>query len=383
MKMRWNCISVTCLSLFVGTLMPAIINCSDDEPFLDKPLIEPGTVHVQPSKLPKPKGLLFTRGTYPRTSGSTSAEPMGIWVASRLLSMDCWWPESSWIERRLFPLKSGIDKNLPFDKRFEKTIYNKIRHGGTHGSYKMLITGQTDLIYECRLPSEDERKLIKSNNIDLDIRPIALDAFIFIRHKDNPVANLTMAELKDIYTRGAGNKGKILNWKQVSGPDIEINAYIRNRNSGSQETLKSLVMKTRPILKGRSMTGMSMMGPYNLLHNDKTGIGFTFFYYQHYMSPVIRQSANTKGQKIEINKKSPESPIRTFSIDGVIPTRATIANGTYPLITKVYIVTRNDLKPDHPAAKLRDWLLSTEGQKIIGETGYVPVTMAKKRQSDK
>ncbi len=48
----------------------------------------------------------------------------------------------------------------------------------------------------------------------------------------------------------------------------------------------------------------------------------------------------------------------------------------YPWVTKVYVVTRKDLKEDHPAAKLRDWLLTPEGQTVIGETGYVPITRA-------
>ena len=61
-----------------------------------------------------------------------------------------------------------------------------------------------------------------------------------------------------------------------------------------------------------------------------------------------------------------------------MPSRATIADGTYPLVTEVYVVTRKDLKPDHPAAKLRDWLLTAEGQKIVGETGYVPIKAKKK-----
>jgi len=64
---------------------------------------------------------------------------------------------------------------------------------------------------------------------------------------------------------------------------------------------------------------------------------------------------------------------RLLAIDGVAPSAKTIAVGSYPLATDVYIVTRKDLPADHPAAKLRDWLLSAEGQRVVADSGYVPV----------
>jgi len=217
---------------------------------------------------------------------------------------------------------------------------------------------------------------MKSEKIELDIRPVALDAFVFLRNKDNPVKGLTLAQVRDIYTRGADGKGKAGNWKHVGGPDAKINAFIRNRNSGSQETMMTLVMKDLPIVGQRGMTGFSMKGPYNRLRHDKSGIGFTFFYYQRHMAP-LPVTARSKVQKQQSGKKAAEPLVHMFAIDGVMPSRATIADRTYPLVTEVYVVTRRDLKADHPAAKLRDWLLSAEGQGVVGETGYVPITAKK------
>ena len=357
---------------------------------LTRPQIEPGKINVQPPTLPKPKGLVLTLKNYPRTSGSTSAEPMGVWVACRLLGKECEWTGG---EVRLIPFRRNVVIDAPADAKrselfsgvrdsvawvFEEKLYRHIAHTSTHGSYKNLIAGRTDLIYECRRPSEDEQKRTKFKKVELDIRPVALDAFVFIRNKDNPVKDLTLAQVKDIYTRGADGKAKIGNWNEAGGPDAKINAYIRNRNSGSQETMMSLVMKERPIVGERGMTGSTMSGPYNRLHGDKTGIGFTFFYYQHHMAPQPFSSfiySDDETQQVEPKEKKP--PVEMFAIDGVMPSRATIAAGTYPLVTEVYVVTRKDLKPGHPAAKLRDWLLTAEGQKIVAETGYVPITAKK------
>lgn len=369
-------LAVALLAIVVaGTLVQAV----GDDSGPGRPCIGPGEIRMQPTQLPKPKGMDVTLETYPRTSGSTSAEPMGVWVACRLLNKECMWPEKSWGERRLLPLDPGADTSVPLNRKHDARFYTKIRHHGTHGSYKMLIDGKTDLIYECRRPSEDEQSLMKEKDVELDIRPIALDAFVFLRHEDNSVKGLTMSDVRKIYTRGADGKGQITNWQEIGGPDDEIHPFVRNRNSGSQETMQSLVMKERLILEGRRMTGASMMGPYNMMHRDKLGIGFTFFYYQRHMAPfpIIRSKRVNKLATQQVKEKQPTPPVRMFAIDGVMPSRETIADRTYPLVTEVYVVTRKDLDPGHAAATLRDWLLTAEGQGIVRETGYVPVLSAK------
>jgi len=92
------------------------------------------------------------------------------------------------------------------------------------------------------------------------------------------------------------------------------------------------------------------------------------------MAPLTTPGARPPGDAEPDNDDSKtESPVEMFAIDGVQPTRETIADGSYPWVTKVYAVTRSDLEPEHPAARLRDWLLTEEGQSVIAETGYVPL----------
>ncbi|WP_269689150.1 PstS family phosphate ABC transporter substrate-binding protein, partial [Klebsiella pneumoniae] len=67
--------------------------------------------------------------------------------------------------------------------------------------------------------------------------PVVAEAFVFLTHASNPVDNLTMKQIQDIYT------GKITNWNQVGGEDLEIIAYQRPVNSGSQTGFLELVMK--------------------------------------------------------------------------------------------------------------------------------------------
>ncbi|MBS3763638.1 MAG: substrate-binding domain-containing protein [Planctomycetes bacterium] len=346
---------------------------------LKEPHLIPGKVKTQPTKLDRPEELFFELEKYPRTSGSTSAEPLGVWVACRLLNRECRWPQRGHgMERRLRPLKADYKQSDPIHKRYDNRLYGRIVHYGTHGSYTRLIEGQTDLIYECRLPSEDERKLMRKKDMELVYTPIALDAFVFLCHQSNSVTGLTAGQVRDIYTKRKDNRGKIKNWKEVGGSDHPIHAYVRNRNSGSQETMKTLVMKNRKIVGGRSMIGHGMTGPYNLLHSDKAGIGFTFFYYQRYMSPFPRDRQIRSSQKQQKVATEPKPVVRMLAINGVKPSRESIANRTYPWVTEVYVVTRKGLKQNHAAVKLRQWFLTGEGQRFIGETGYVPISSAKK-----
>ena len=66
-----------------------------------------------------------------------------------------------------------------------------------------------------------------------------------------------------------------------------------------------------------------------------------------------------------------------FAVNNIMPTRENIANRTYPLITEVYVVTRKNIEASTQAARLREWLITDEGQKKIEETGYVPINVGK------
>ena len=89
-------------------------------------------------------------------------------------------------------------------------------------------------------PSDEEIEMAKKYNIEMLIKPVCYDAFVFITHKDNPVDNLTIEEIQKIYS------GQITNWKEVGGNDEKIRAYQREENSGSQTAMEKLVMQGIP-----------------------------------------------------------------------------------------------------------------------------------------
>jgi phosphate transport system substrate-binding protein len=165
-------------------------------------------------------------------------------------------------------------------------------------------------------------------------------------HKDNPVSSLTLEQIRRIYA------GEITDWSELGGVG-RINAYQRDRNSGSQELMEELVMKGTPMSDAPNMILPSMMGPINAIHDDPLGIGYSVFYYATFMLP--------------------DENIILLGVGGVVPTSETITSSSYPLVTEVYAVVRGDTPPDSSAVMLRDWFLTDAGRETVKESGYVPI----------
>ncbi len=314
------------------------------------------------------EALHLTTEEYPRVDGSTSANPLGVLAACTLTDRDYLWVLDSKENKRLVPTPRHRGRywrrvgsaalspanNVPplhalKDDYLDKTLLQKTDHTGTDTGYVNLIKGKVDCALMCRKASNDEEKLAKSAGVQLYFQPVALDAFVFLLNKDNPVAGLTVEQIRSIYAK------EITLWEQVGGPgpNHAIHAYIREKNSGSQVTLEKLLMRGKAFPAGENMMAESMIGPYNLLPTDKYGIGFTFYYYDKFM-------ASLPGTKLA-------------AVNGVLPSSETIASNKYPLVTKVFLVYRQGLDPNSNAGKLASWFLSDAGQRTVARSGYVPI----------
>ena len=280
---------------------------------------------------------------YPHVDGSTSAYPLQITLACQILEVPC-----IWLEGDLFSTTRSIIPNPEFEGAADKLekIYS-IWHSGTHGSYINLIEGNADIIIVARPPSEDELLAAEQADLHLELKPIALDAFVFLLNENNSVDDITLDNIRDVYT------GKITHWRELGGSLDEIHTFQRNRNSGSQELMESLVMRGSPMIESPDMILDSMMGPIHALSDDPLGIGYSVFFY----------TANI----------FPHEQVKMIAVDGIQPTSDNIADRSYPLTTEVYAVIRGDASQSSTARILLDWLQTTDGQAAIAESGYVPI----------
>lgn len=281
--------------------------------FTKEEVVEERNIVKQEEKIEKP---IFTIGTYPKIDGSTATLPLAE----------------------------------AFKANFTGTDINQIEveHSKTHNAYVNLINGDVDLIL-VTYPSEDELKLAKEKNVELEIVPIVKEAFVFFVNKDNSVDNLTLDQIQKIYS------GKITNWRDVGGINARILPFQRPENSGSQSGMLSLVMKDIKMIEPTTETiSESMADIVDVIsdyNNKDTAIGYSYYYYATSM-----YTSDT---------------IKFLSVDGVKPTYDNIKNGLYNIQTAYYAVIRKNESEDSDTRKLLDAMKSERGQNVAKEAGYV------------
>ncbi len=276
--------------------------------------------------------------TYPSIDGSTVCVPMAVEFARQHLGFD--------------------DNNSRNFVRFSTTHYayenlitnNTDNYGNFTYNEEYLVeykTNSVDLVIATH-PSKDELKMAEDAGIELVMEPVCYDAFVFITHKDNPVESLTAQQVKDIYS------GKIKNWKDVGGNDEKIRAFQREKNSGSQTAMERLIMGGADMIDPIEIKVVEGMGvlvdAVAEYENNTASLGYT---YRYYIDNLYKNDA-----------------IKTIAIDGIHPTDENIRNKTYPYTTNYYGVIRKEDENGIGGNFLR-WILSDEGQRCVGQAGYI------------
>ena len=263
---------------------------------------------------------ILTLETYPRMDGSTANLPLMAEVLSRT---------------------TGISK---------EEAENLTNCTMTPQSWHNLANGEADilLVYEA---AQETKEALEQTGTELEITPIGNDALVFIVNEDNPVESLTTEQIQDIYT------GRITNWKEVGGEDLEIVPFQRGSTSGSQSLFMKLIMTDEDPMEAPTELAPGLMGElidaiasYN---NSANAIGYSVYYYASYMYT--------------------QPGLKFIKVDGVMPTDETIADESYPHINPYFTAIRADEAEDSPARKLYNWILSDEGKEAIVAAGYIPV----------
>lgn len=252
------------------------------------------------------------------------------------------------------PVLDGATALVPVYGAVAKSIYPKnvnplsyLNFNTTKGSYVNLVKGECDVIFAAE-PSEEQKKLAADNGLEYNMTPIGSEAFVFIVNKKNPVSELTINQIRDIYT------GKITNWNEVGGKNKEIRLYQRDTNSGSQTAFLNLMGKDVQLKMPETIQIIDVMaGVIDIVadyENHDNSIGYSFRYF-------------VENMRVNIN-------VKMLSINGIEPTRETIRNKTYPITDNFYAITIKGRESEN-TKRLLDWLVSPQGQRLIEKTGYV------------
>ena len=237
-----------------------------------------------------------------------------------------------------FPLLDSSTARIPITAALYDLFVKQYRLTGpepicskTHQAWLNLADGTVDLIL-CIAPTDEEKEYLYGKGVDVEMRLYGCDGLVFLGNSANPVKNLTKDQIKGIY------RGDIVNWSELGGPDQKINAYYREDQSGSQRFFEDLVWKGDEIPDFGSLD-MQMSDEmsditYTVIE-DPYAIGFNI------MSYVDMEFSDPK--------------LMLFSVDGVAPSTATLADASYAYITQAYVIINADEPEDSPARWLFNW----------------------------
>jgi phosphate transport system substrate-binding protein len=221
----------------------------------------------------------------------------------------------------------------------------QVTGGGSGTGISALINGTTDICNASRKMKNSERDKLKqrygTRGIEIKCAQDGLSIYV---NESNPVTELTLRQIKDIYT------GKTTNWKSVGGPDERIILYSRENNSGTYVFFKDNVLMGEDFAAtAQNMPGTASV--VNAVSKDKWGVGYG-------------GAAYAKGIKYVNVKSDDTSPAYE-------PTEENIKTGVYPISRFLYLYVRS--KPNGKVKEYIDWILGDDGQRIVTEVGYFPI----------
>jgi phosphate transport system substrate-binding protein len=221
----------------------------------------------------------------------------------------------------------------------------QVTGGGSGVGIAALINGTTEIATASRKMTRDEKLKLRDRYQTMGVEiPVAMDGLSVYLNEKSPITELNFEQLKSIYT------GKVTNWKDVGGPDARINLYGRENSSGTYAFFKEVVLGGADYAAScQTLPGTAAV--VNAVAQDEDGIGYG-------------GAAYAKGIRDCAVRRDAASP-------AVLPSAASVKDGTYPLSRNLFFYLRKD--PEGDTKKFIDWVLSPDGQALATEVGYFPV----------
>ena len=247
----------------------------------------------------------------------------------------------------------GSDTVLPLSQKEAETYMKQntsakitVIGGGSGVGIAAFIDGTTDIAMASRKMKMSEKMKLQDAGKSYKEVTIAWDALSVIVNPANKVSQLTREQIEGIFT------GKITNWKEVGGDDEKIIAYSRESSSGTYEFFKE------HLLSGKNYGNAILMMP-------ATGA-------------VVQSVSQTKGAIGYIGLAYMEKTVKDIKVSYdkgktyIGASMETAKNKTYPVIRPLFYYYLN--KDEAKVKPFIDYILSSTGQKVVEQVGYVPLS---------
>jgi len=237
-------------------------------------------------------------------------------------------------------------------RNVDPSVSIAVTGGGSGTGIASLINGTVDIANASRPMKDEEIEDARANDIEPVEHVVAIDALAVIVNLDNPVSELSIQQLSDMFT------GRITNWKEVGGNDAEIILVSRETNSGThvyflEEVVRRGENENSDIFAPQTLLMPSSVGITSEVQRNPNAIGYDGL---GYVDP-----AHEKVLAIAEGSEGPYIP----------PTTETAKEGTYPLARDLYMYTAGE--PQGVIAEYLQWIMSAEGQVIVERLGFVPL----------
>ena len=239
---------------------------------------------------------------------------------------------------------SGSTTVLPIAQAAAEAFMDKypeinisVRGGGSGVGIAALQNGTVQIANSSRPIKSKELSASKARGINPTAYAIANDGIAIVVHKNNPVKNLSVAQIRDIYT------GKIKNWSEVGGPNLPIVVISRDVASGTFE-----------VFNEKALGGAKVVATAQLLASNNA---------------VVTTVGTTPGGIGYAGLGYVTDQVRVVPVENVVPSEATVKSGTYKLSRKLYMYTNGVAKGD--INKFIAFIQSDAGQAIVKAQGFI------------
>jgi phosphate transport system substrate-binding protein len=229
----------------------------------------------------------------------------------------------------------------------------EVSGGGSGVGLAALTKGAVDIANASRDIKPTEVEQAQKNTGKKPVAfTVGFDALAVYVHKDNPLSGITLEQLADIYAEG----GKTTRWSElgVTIPGVSDDTIVRvsrQSSSGTYEFFREHALGNRDYRLGsRDLNGSKEV--VELVGGTRTAIGYSGM---GYATPAVKML------KVAAKVGAP----------AVAPTVAGVHDGTYPMARSLHLYTLGE--PQGAVKQYIDWILSDAGQKVVEESGYVPV----------
>ena len=210
-----------------------------------------------------------------------------------------------------------------------------VEGGGSSAGVEAAGNGTADIGLASRALKDAEKESGLTETI------LALDGIAIIVNADNGVTDLTVEQISKIFTGG------ITNWSELGGADAEIACIGRESGSGTRDGFESITGTADACVLAQELTS--------------TGA----------VIEAVRGNAQAVGYA-SLSSAEDQDGVKILTVGGVMPSEATVLDGSYKIQRPFVLVTRKDTQLSAAAQAFFDWAISVDAADLIRGAGAVP-----------